>query len=142
LAGPRAIAFDQQGNLWVANTTGNTFVKFGNSDQTVSGSPKPDEILTIPAAVGSPAGFAFDNSGNLWAFGSATSSLIEYTAAQINTGGASQPSFTIAVASHPVSMVLDPPPNGLPLVGPQTARVNKGPGMVKPLGRRVVRIRG
>ena len=122
IAGPRAVAFDQQGNLWVANSMGNTFVAFSNSQQTASGSPTPAEILTIPAAVGSPAGFAFDNSGNLWAFGSATSSLIEYSAAQISSGAASQPSLMVSVASKPVSFVLDPPPNGLPLVGPQTGR--------------------
>jgi sugar lactone lactonase YvrE len=138
IAGPRAVAFDQQGNLWVANGVGNTFVAFSNSQQTASGSPTPAEILTIPPAVGSPAGFAFDNSGNLWAFGSASTSLIEYSAAQISTGAASQPSFMISVASNPVSFVLDPPPNGLPLVGPQTARRKP---VVTPAGRRVMRVR-
>ncbi len=142
IVGPRAIAFDQQGDLWVANATGNSFVMFSNAQQTVSGSPTPAKILTVPPAVGTPAGFAFDNSGNLWAFGSASSSLIEYSAAQIITGGASQPSFTISVTANPVSMVLDPPPNGLPLAGPpQAARRNKGPGSVMPEGRRVMRIR-
>ena len=139
VAGPRAVAFDQQGSLWVANSMGNTFVAFSNSQQTASGGPTPAEILTIPAAVGSPAGFAFDNSGNLWAFGSASTSLIEYSAAQISTGAASQPSFMISVASKPVSFVLDPPPNGLPLVGPQTSRRNPG---VTPAGRRVMRVKG
>ena len=138
IAGPRAIIFNEQGNLWVANSTGNSFVKFGNAQQTASGSPTPAEILTVPAGVGAPAGFAFDNSGDLWAFGSASSSVIEYSAAQITVGGASQPSFTISVASNPVSLVFNPPPDGVPLVGPQWERVKP---FVAPTGRRVMRIR-
>ena len=127
LAGPRAVAFDQQGNLWVANGTGNTIVSFANAQQTASGSPTPSEIVSIPSAYGGPFAFAFDNSGDLWALGTAGPNVIEYTAQQIAVGAASQPGYVIHVPSTPVSLAFDPPPNGIPLVGPQTERHVRGP---------------
>jgi hypothetical protein len=127
IAGPRAVEFDEQGNLWVANGTGNTIVSFANAQQTASGSPTPSEVLSIPSAYAGPFAFAFDNSGDLWALGTAGPNVIEYTAQQIAVGAASQPGYVIRVPSTPVSLAFDPPPNGIPLVGPLTERHLRGP---------------
>lgn len=127
LAGPRGVAFDEQGDLWVANAIGNTIVKFANDQQTASGSPTPSEILLVPSAYAGPLAMAFDNSGDLWVLGTASSNLIEYTAQQIGVGAASQPSYVISVPSTSVSIAFDPPPNGIPLAGPQTERHLRGP---------------
>ena len=79
---------------------------------------------------------AFDNSGDLWTISSASSSIIEYTAEQITAFGASAPAYTIQVPSNPVSLAFDPPPNGVPVVGPQTHRL---PTIRRPLLTRASR---
>jgi sugar lactone lactonase YvrE len=127
LASPRAVAFDQHGDLWVTNSGNNTIVEFGNAQQDASGSPTPIEILTVPAAYAGPSAFAFDNSGDLWAITTATSAIIEYTAQEISAGAANDPSYVIQAPAKAVSLAFDPPPNGLPLVGPQSAKRLKGP---------------
>jgi len=123
LAGPAAVAFDEQGDLWVANAAGNTIVAFANVAQTTSGSPTPALTFVVPVASGGPATLAFDNSGDLWAISATSSSVIEYTAQQIAAYGASAPALTMQVANGPVSLAFDPPPNGIPVVGPQIRRV-------------------
>jgi len=116
---PSAVAFDQQGNLWVANTGGNSIVSFARISQLATGSPAPAEILDVPAATGGPSAFAFDNSGDLWVISAATSSLLEYTAQQISAFTGGTPSTIVPLASGAVSVAFDPPPNGVPVVGPQ-----------------------
>jgi sugar lactone lactonase YvrE len=125
LAGPQAVAFDEQGDLWVANAAGNTIVEFSNSQQKASGSPAPILTLVVPSISGAPSSLAFDNSGDLWALSTTASGLIEYSAQQISAGGAAAPAITLPVAAGPVTLAFDPPPNGLPIVGPAArGRVN------------------
>jgi sugar lactone lactonase YvrE len=127
LVGPRAVAFDQQGDLWVANTTGNTIVEFSNGQETASGSPTPALIFAVPSASGAPSALAFDNSGDLWIISATSSGLVQYSAAQISAAVALTPALSFPVASGAASLAFDPPPNGVPLVGPATARRNTGP---------------
>jgi sugar lactone lactonase YvrE len=136
IQGPTAVAFDQQGDLWVANTAGNSIVAFGNAAQTASGAPSPVLTFVVPSSYSGPSAMAFDNSGDLWTISSASSSIIEYTAEQITAFGASAPAYTIQVPSNPVSLAFDPPPNGVPVVGPQTHRL---PTIRRPLLTRASR---
>lgn len=59
LNGPSALAFDNGGNLWVANTTAQMLVKFGTSQLAASGAPVPPVTIS---ALGSTdmAAFSFN----------------------------------------------------------------------------------
>ena len=57
------LAFDPQGNLWVAVVAANKLVRFTAAQLEVGGTPTAAvEANGVPA----PAGIAFDSSGNLW----------------------------------------------------------------------------
>jgi sugar lactone lactonase YvrE len=111
LVGPRAIAFDKQGNQWVANCITDTLVQFAASDLTTSGSPTPmviisSTIVTVPSgtapSLDCPDGLAFDKHGNLWvsngSFGPA-GSLAKFTPSQISSSGSPTPTVFIDVNS-------------------------------------------
>lgn len=61
---PTGVAFDANGNLWVANS-GNTVVEFTSAQLTAGGAPTPTTALTLPNGVEGD-GAAFDNRGTLW----------------------------------------------------------------------------
>ena len=84
LNGPMGLAFDNAGNLWVANNTGNTLVKYAANQLTASGSPTPAVVVSGPALSG-PAGLAFDIMylGGLWVTNMAANTVVEYTPSQL-----------------------------------------------------------
>jgi sugar lactone lactonase YvrE len=125
LASPRGLAFDTQGDLWVANLTGNTIVEYISSQLSSGGGLVPALSLALPAADSSPAAIAFDNSGDLWAITVTASHLIEYTAQQLSRGRATVPNASFDVASGPTSLAFNLPPQGLPLVGPSAMRIGR-----------------
>jgi sugar lactone lactonase YvrE len=69
--GDDALAFDRNGNLWVANGGNSTVVKFSTSQLTATGSPTP--VVTLSSTLLSdgsdsidvPIGVAVDSAGNL-----------------------------------------------------------------------------
>ncbi len=67
---PISLAFDAQGNLWVANNAVSSIVEYSVSQLHTSGSPTPAVTLTS-SAVAFPNGIAFDERGNLWVANSA-----------------------------------------------------------------------
>jgi sugar lactone lactonase YvrE len=125
LSAPTGLAFDGQGDLWVANSVGSTIVAYSSGQIAGSGSTTPYETLVIPAATGTPTALAFDNSGDLWANSVTGGAIIEYTGPQISAGGAAAPASVVTVASIPVSLAFDPAPLGLPLVSPLGARAGR-----------------
>jgi sugar lactone lactonase YvrE len=99
---PMGLAFDQDGNLWVANNLANTVVMFLPVRVASSGSPTPDLTLSANALKG-PAGLAFDASGNLWVANLGNSTLVQFKGSTfLPVGGA-----TI----HPTSVAASPAPN-------------------------------
>ena len=123
LAGPRAVAFDESGNLWVANATGNTIVAYDYAHQLHSGSPTPVITFALPGTSNGPSVLAFDNSGDLWGISATGSNLFEYSAQQISAYGAAAPVYTVVLSNRPTSLAFDPRPDGIPLVGPTGRRL-------------------
>lgn len=86
---PNGIAFDNNGSLWVANSTNSEgvlwdVVQYSKAQLAVSGSPLP--TITIAHQSGSNAnGIAFDSKGNMWIAQDVT--VLEFTAADITQSG-------------------------------------------------------
>jgi sugar lactone lactonase YvrE len=96
LSGPYGMAFDANGNLWVANNTGNTIVAFTPSQLAASGTPTPTVILTNNAgSIVNPIGLAFDPNGNLWYASFTSAILVEFTPAQLAASGNPAPAVVI-----------------------------------------------
>ena len=74
LDGPSGLAFDSNGNLWVADTYNNRVLKYtaplstGESASVVIGQPSFSTVsgATSPSRLNLPSGLRFDSSGNLW----------------------------------------------------------------------------
>jgi sugar lactone lactonase YvrE len=101
---PTGLAFDADGNLWVANTGANTLVEFSAGQLTSSGRPTP--TVTIKAASGSlhsPIGIAFDHSGDLWVANSLGNTLAEFAPGQRTASGAPKPAVTLSDKSNSIS---------------------------------------
>lgn len=62
---PTDLAFDKNGNLWVANYLDSKLVEFTPSQLAASGSPVPSVVLS-GTNLYQPGGLAFDGGGNLW----------------------------------------------------------------------------
>jgi len=96
LWGPRALAFDVHGNLWVANGGGgvNTVTAYAGSAQLGAN--------TITAGISAPFGLAFDGSGNLWVANVNTNTITAYA------GTAPLPGGTITAGlSAPAGIAFD-----------------------------------
>jgi sugar lactone lactonase YvrE len=109
LNNPVGLAFDPNGNLWVANYTSSTVVAFTPSQLVPSGSPMP--VVTLSPAGGSlsgPEGLAFDGSGNLWVANNTSSTVVEFVMNQL---GSPTPQVTLSATTgslnRPVGLVFD-----------------------------------
>jgi len=86
MSGPEDVAFDQSGNLWVADTGNSRIMEFvhpfsdgeaaslvvGAPDFTSYGGNDTQSTVTLPEAI------AFDHSGNLWVSDSGNSRVLEF----------------------------------------------------------------
>jgi sugar lactone lactonase YvrE len=72
LSNPQGLALDSQGNLWVANYSGNEVLVYNPSYIQLTGK-------TITNSLNGPTGVAFDPSGNLWVSNINTSTVNEYS---------------------------------------------------------------
>jgi sugar lactone lactonase YvrE len=99
LNAPSALAFDANGNLWVANGGGNTIVEFTASQLLTSGTPT--QAVKLSDSSGSlvePSALAFDPGGNLWVVNSASSgqpSVVEFGTSQLAAGGTPTSAVTL-----------------------------------------------
>jgi hypothetical protein len=114
LWGPTALAFDSNGNLWVANSSGPgqtlqspTLVELAASSLAASGTPTP--IHTIALINVRPFGLAFDASGVLW--------LSNLTANQLMIVVPGNPPVVTAgiTVELPFALAFDPHASGLPI---------------------------
>ena len=88
---PNALAFDSNGNLYIAN---------GNGDQVIesTGSGNSQPFATVPSL---PNGLAFDNSGNLYVTDYSTNSV-----SKVTSNGSSYTQFATGF-DQPYAIVFD-----------------------------------
>ncbi|HEV7704471.1 MAG TPA: NHL repeat-containing protein [Gemmatimonadaceae bacterium] len=116
-ASPAGIAFDAQGNLWVADAALQRLVSYNPQQLSTSGSPAPH--VTISSHEGSllvATGLAFDADGSLWVIeGSGT--LEKFTRESLAVSGAPSPSVHLKLKRYVLfwSLAFWPKPAGLPL---------------------------
>ncbi len=83
---PYGMAFDNNGNIWVADTNNNRIVEYktpftnGEKVSLVIGYPSFDKGVypTTAGSLAAPYGLAFDKSGNLWAVDYYNNRILEY----------------------------------------------------------------
>lgn len=99
VAGPLAMAFDNSGNIWVANT-GST----GISEFTGAGVPKGSSPFT-GGGIGNPKGVAVDGLGEVWVANSSSGSVTVLS----NAGAAISPStgYVSGAPTSPVGIAID-----------------------------------
>ena len=117
LASPSGIAFDAQGNLWVADAALQRLVSFSPQQQSTSGSPAPH--VTISSHGGSlvvATGLAFDADGSLWVV-TGSGALEKFPRASLTLSGAPSPSVRLELKRYVLfwSLAFWPKPAGLPL---------------------------
>ncbi len=78
LKGPRGIATDSSGNVWVADTENNRIQKFNSEGKYLFAFGK--EGTGTKAEFKSPAGIAIDSSGNLWIADTGNDRVLWYSA--------------------------------------------------------------
>jgi len=95
---PSALAVDATGNLWIANSAGNSVTELAHNGTNVGSSP------FTAGAISAPAALAIDTNGNAWIANSGNSTLTELTSAGTN---ASSSPFTDGGLSTPTSVAID-----------------------------------
>ena len=106
LHGSIGLAFDANGDLWVANLgtesecfkgKGASVVEFTPSQLVVSGSPAPVVSLLRATDLNGPLMIAFDASGNLWLTNGANTpySVVAFSPSQLTTLGMTTPAIVL-----------------------------------------------
>ncbi len=98
------VAFDKDGNLWVASSLDSTVSEYTAAQLATSGSVTPAVVLSSTpdadypevSSLAKPAGMAFDASGNLWvANNDFPPTIVEFTSSQLRASGAPAPALTV-----------------------------------------------
>ena len=117
LANPAGIAFDADGNLWVASLCNQTVVGFSPAQLATTGSPVPHVVLSSNAgSLDEPVGLAFDSDGALWVM-DGIDVLTKFPRALLGATGAPAPSVRLTLTNYTLfwSVAFWPKPAGLPL---------------------------
>lgn len=105
LNAPEEIAFDKKGNLWVANYTSDTVVKYGAGQLNASGNPAPTVKLSS-AIFDGPTGVAFDSKGELAVMNYNDGAIAKFTAKQLKTSGAPVPKVSVTGTAKENSQIV------------------------------------
>jgi hypothetical protein len=96
LNAPTAIAADQSGNLWVANSGASSVSEFNNLGSSMLGT------TGTSISTGAPTGLAIDLSGNAWITVSGANSLLE-----VNSNGTVGSPLTGNGLDQPTALAID-----------------------------------
>ncbi|HET9708984.1 MAG TPA: NHL repeat-containing protein [Gemmatimonadales bacterium] len=103
-----AVAFDDQGTLWVASQSDSTILSFPSGALAGGGSQTAARVITpVRGSLSGPTGLAFDARGRLWVVDNGTGTLNRYDAAQLAAGGAQEPAVTIRMPGSPSAIAFD-----------------------------------
>src|SRR5262245_40028929 len=86
IPGPKVVAFDPAGNLWVSVVADGMVVMFTAAQLAAGGSPT---AAVERIGVMSPYGLAFDAAGNLWVDALEDAAVVRIDAGHLNASGAS-----------------------------------------------------
>jgi hypothetical protein len=93
ISSPSALAIDASGNVFIANSVGNSVSEFSHGGVAATGSP-----FTAAGTMSTPSGLAVDAAGDIWVANSGNNTLTELTSlgtsptyVTVNTGGLSGP---------------------------------------------------
>jgi sugar lactone lactonase YvrE len=118
LAAPSALAFDSDGDLWVANVGNGTVVEVDAAQLAQSGTITPRTTLSEERSglIDVPAGLAFDDDGSLWIAG-LDGNVTSFTREQLLASAPTTPSVSMTLDGHGLlwSAAFWPRPAGLPL---------------------------
>jgi sugar lactone lactonase YvrE len=93
----QGVALDRAGNLYVANTTGNSIEKFSTAGTDLG--------TFASSGLSEPRGIAFDSAGNLYAANSGNNAIVKFSPTGTNLGTfASAPSARL---SYPFGLAFD-----------------------------------
>jgi len=98
--GPLGLAFDAQGNLWVAGFDVPQSYEIDAAQLGGSGSIVPTDSLTS-AYLEHGSALAFDRAGNLWE-GTELGYIVSYTPAQLSAASHGEPSFAQLTPSYAI----------------------------------------
>ena len=98
---PYAIAFDANGNAWVADDSNPHIVQFSAAQLASSGDKAPAATISGGGLVAAAA-LAFDASGNLWVANDGGTSVVDYTPAQLAAAGPQTPNVTVTLRNNGV----------------------------------------
>jgi sugar lactone lactonase YvrE len=82
--GPRALAFDPTGSLWVSVASTNEVVMFTADQIAAGGSP---EAAVERGGLASPQGIAFDAAGNLWVAAEDDAAVVRIDGSNVGSSG-------------------------------------------------------
>jgi sugar lactone lactonase YvrE len=105
IPGPKVVAFDPAGNLWVSVVAADKVVMFTAAQLGVSGAP----IAAVErSGLTSPQGLAFDGSGNLWVAAHDDNAVVRIDAARLTASGTGGDLAITAMSPAPVIRTLTP----------------------------------
>ncbi len=84
IPGPKVVAFDPAGNLWVSVVSADKVIMFTAAQIAAGGQP----VATVErGGITSPQGLAFDSAGNLWVAAHDDDNVLRIDAAHLTTSG-------------------------------------------------------
>lgn len=98
---PNALAFDDDGDLWVTDNAGDRLLEIAAADLDGSGTPTPRTVIESDgASLRAPIGLLFHDDGGLWV---AVDAAVEFFArADLDASGPTSPARTLTAATMPV----------------------------------------
>jgi sugar lactone lactonase YvrE len=105
IPGPKVLAFDAAGNLWVSVVAGDKVVMFTAAEAVAGGSPTAAVERT---GITSPQGLAFDSAGNLWVAAHDDDAVVRIDANHLTSSGSGSDLAITAKTPSPDVNTLTP----------------------------------
>jgi len=123
IPGPKVLAFDMSGNLWVSVVAANKVVGFSAAQLAAGGSQITAAAAIEESGISAPAGIAFDDAGNMWVAANGADTIVRIDAAHLGGSGTGADLTITAQTPSPVVGTL-PSPLGLAFDGGGNLWVN------------------